>query len=132
MKGLVWGGAGAGLLETTKPKSVTAGIRRRGRWGVIGFGRDEGELEVEIVEDMVVYASKSLEFKLEVSRSEPFEESDFVVVQEWPLEDVSDPLTLLCMRRRVIDVAGNGGLNVRYSMWRMCNYFGTSAPQVFH
>ena len=116
MKGLVRGGAGAGLLETTKPKLVTAGIRRRGRWDVIGLGRDEGKLEVEIVEDAVVYASESLEFKLEVSCSEPFKESDFVVVQEWPLEDVGDPLTLLCVRRWVIDVAGNGGLSVRYSM----------------
>ena len=34
MKGLVWGGAGAGSLEATKPKSVTAGIWRRGRWDV--------------------------------------------------------------------------------------------------
>ena len=116
MKGLVWGGAGTGLLETTKPKSVMAGIWRRGRWDVIRFGRDEGELEVEIVEDAVVYASESLEFELEVSCLEPFKESDFVVVQEWPLEDVGDPLTLLCVRRWVIDVAGNGGLNVRYSM----------------
>ena len=116
MKGLVWGGTGAGLLETTKPKSVTAGIRRRGRWDVIGFGRNEGKLEVEIVEDAVVYASESLEFKLEVSCSEPFKESDFIVVQEWPFEDIGNPLLLLCMRRRVIDVAGNGGLNVRYSM----------------
>ena len=82
MKGLVRGGAGTGLLEMTKPKSVTAGIRRRGRWDVIGFGRDEGKLEVEIVEDTVVYASESLEFELEVSCSEPFKESDFVVVQE--------------------------------------------------
>ena len=94
----------------TKPKSVTAGVRRRGRWDIIRFGRDEGELEVEIVEDAVVYASESLEFELEVSRSEPFEESDFVVVQEWPLEDVSNPLTLLCVSRRVVDMADNGGL----------------------
>ena len=110
MKGLVWGGAGTGLLEMTKPKSVMAGIRRRGRWDVIGFGRDEGKLEVEIVEDAVVYASESLEFELEVSRSEPFEESNFVVVREWPLEDVSNPLTLLCVSRRGVDMAGNGGL----------------------
>ena len=116
MKGLVRGGAGAGLLETTKPKSVTAGIRQRGQWDIIGFGRDEGRLEVEIVEDTVVYASELLEFKLEVSCSEPFKESDFVVVQERLLKDVGDPLTLLCVRRWVIDVAGNGGLNVRYSM----------------
>ena len=100
----------------TKPKLVMEGIRWRGRWDVIRFGRDEGKLEVEIVEDAVVYASESLEFELEVSCSEPFKESDFVVMQEWPLEDVGDPLMLLCVRRWVIDVAGNGGLNVRYSM----------------
>ena len=64
----------------------------------------------------MVYASESLEFELEVSFMEPFKESDFVVVQERPLEDVGDPLTLLCVRRWVIDVAGNGGLSVRYSM----------------
>ena len=111
MKGLVRGGAGAGLLETTKPKSVTAGIWRRGQWDVTGFGRDEGKLEAETVEDAVVYASESLESELEVSCSEPFKESDFVVVQERPLEDVGDPLTLLCVHWRVIDVAGNGGLS---------------------
>ena len=64
----------------------------------------------------MVYASESLEFELEVSFTEPFKESDFVVVQERLLEDVGDPLTLLCVRRWVIDVAGNGGLSVRYSM----------------
>ena len=82
----------------------------RGRWDVIGFGRDEGELEVEIVEDTVVYASESLEFELGVPGTEPFEEHDFVVREERSLEDVCDPLALLCMRRRVIDVTGNGGL----------------------
>ena len=46
MKGLVWGGAGMGSLEMTKLKSVLAGIRWRGQWDVIGFGRDEWELEV--------------------------------------------------------------------------------------
>ena len=105
------------------------GIRWRGWWDVVEDKGNKGALEVEIVEDAVVYASELLEFELEVSCTEPFKESDFVVMQERPLEDVSDPLTLLCMRRWVIDVAGNGGLNVRYSM---CNYFGTSAPQVFH
>ena len=110
MKGLVRGGAGAGLLETTKPKSVTAGIRRRGRWDVIGLGRDEGKLEVEIVEDAVVYASESLEFELEISGAEPFEERNFVVGEEGSLKDVCNPLTLLCVRRRVVDVTGNGGL----------------------
>ena len=64
----------------------------------------------------MVYAGESLEFELEVSRPEPFKKGDFVIVQERSLEDVGDPLTLLCVRRWVIDMAGNGGLDVRYSM----------------
>ena len=105
-----------GIAKTRELKSVTAGVRRRGQWDVIGDRGDKGALEVEIVEDTVVYASESLEFELEVSCPEPFKESDFVVVQEWPLEDVGDPLMLLCVRWRVIDVTGNGGLSVGYSM----------------
>ena len=105
-----------GVAKTREPKSVTAGIQRRGWWDIVGDRGDKGALEVEIVEDTVVYASELLEFELEVSCTEPFKEGDFVVVQERPLEDVGDPLMLLCVRRWVIDVAGNGGLNVRYSM----------------
>ena len=41
MKGLVWGGAGVGLLETTKPKLVMVGIRQRGQWDIIRLGRDK-------------------------------------------------------------------------------------------
>ena len=92
------------------------GIQWRGRWDVVEDRGNKGALEVEIVEDAMVYASESLEFELEVSCTEPFKESDFIVVQERPLEDVGDPLTLLCVRWWVIDVAGNGGLSVRYSM----------------
>ena len=58
----------------------------------------------------MVYASESLEFELEVSCSEPFKESDFIIVQEQPFEDVGDPLPLLCVRRRVVNVTRNGGL----------------------
>ena len=93
-----------------------AGIRQRGRWDVVSDRGNKGALEVEIVEDAVVYASESLKFELEVSCTKPLEESNFVIVQERSLKDISDPLTLLCMRRRVIDVAGNGGLSVRYGM----------------
>ena len=93
-----------------------AGIRWRGRWDVVGDRGNKGALEVEIVEDAVVYASESLEFELEVSCTEPLKESNFIVMQERSLKDIGDPLTLLCMRRRVIDVAGNGGLSVRYGM----------------
>ena len=86
------------------------GIQQRGQWGLIGDRRDEREFEIEVIEDPVVSSSESLEFELEVSCTEPLKESDFVVVQKGPLENIGDPLALLCMRRRVVNVAGNGGL----------------------
>ena len=110
MKGLVQGGARAGSLETTKPKSVTAGIRQRGWWDVVGFSGDKGKLEVQVVKDTMVDCGEVLEFELGVPGTEPFKECDFVVGEERSLKDVCDPLTLLCMRRWVIDVTGNGGL----------------------
>ena len=88
------------------------GIWRRGRWDVIGDRSDERELEIEVIEDPVVNGSELLEFKLEVLCTEPLEESDFVVVQERSFKNIGDPLMLLCVHRRVIDVAGNGGLSV--------------------
>ena len=97
-------------METREPKSVTVGIWRRGRWGIVRDRGNKGALEVEIVEDMVMYASELLEFELDVSCSEPFEESNFVVGEERSLKDICDPLTLLCVCRRVVDVAGNDGL----------------------
>ena len=110
MKGLVRGGAGAGSLETTKPKSVTAGVRRRGWWDVVGFGRDKGKLEIQVVKDPMVDGGEVLELELGGLCSEPFEECDLVVVEIGALEDVKVPLTLLCVSRRVVDMAGNGGL----------------------
>ena len=87
-----------------------AGIRQRGQWDVIWDRGDERELEVEIVEDLVVDGSKVLKFELGVPGTEPFKECDFIVVEERPLKNVGDPLTLLCMCRWVVDVARNGGL----------------------
>ena len=58
----------------------------------------------------MVYASELLEFELDVSCSEPLKESDFVVGEERSLKDICDPLMLLCVCRRVVDVAGNDGL----------------------
>ena len=110
MKGLVRGGVGAGSLEMTKPKSVTAGIRRRGRWDVVGFGGDKGKLEIQVVKDPMVDSGEVLELELGGLCSEPLEKCDLVVVEIGALEDVKVPLTLLCVSRRVIDVAGNGRL----------------------
>ena len=110
MKGLVWGGAGAGSLETTKPKSVMAGIRWRGRWDVVGFSGDKGKLEIQVVKDPMVDGGEVLELELGVPGTEPFKECNFIVGEERSLKDVCDPLTLLCVRRWVIDVTGNGGL----------------------
>ena len=58
-------------------------------------------------------SSEVLKLELGVSGTEPLKESNFIIMQERLLEDVSDPLTLLCMHRRVVNVARNGGLFVR-------------------
>ena len=100
-----------GSLETTKLKSVMAGIRRWGRWDVVGFGGDKGELEIQVVKDVMVDCGEVLEFELGVPGTEPFEERDFVVGEERSFKDVCDPLALLCVRRQVIDVTRNGGLS---------------------
>ena len=91
-------------------KSVTVGIWRRGRWDVIRNGGNKRALEVEVVVDVVMYGSESLEFELDVSCTEPLKESDFVVMQERLLKNIGNPLALLCVCRWVIDVARNGGL----------------------
>ena len=110
MKGLVWGGARAGSLEMTKPKSVMAGIRWRGQWDVVRFGRDKGKLEIQVIKDVMVDCGEMLKFKLGVPGTEPFKECNFVVGEERLLKDVCDPLMLLCVCQQVIDVTGNGGL----------------------
>ena len=110
MKGLVRGRAGAGSLETTEPKSVTAGIWQRGQWDVVGFRGDKGELEIQVVKDTMVDGGKVPEFELGGLCSEPLEECDLIVVEIGALKGVKVPLTLLCMSRRVVDVASNGGL----------------------
>ena len=93
-----------------EPKSVTAGIRRSGRRDVIGLGWDEWELKVEIEEDTVVYCCEVLEFKLGGLCSEPLEKCNLIIVEIGALKDVKVPLMLLCVSRRVVNVAGNGGL----------------------
>ena len=99
-----------GFLETREPKSVMVGIRRRGWWDVIGDRSNERKFEVKVIEDPVVNGSEVLKFELGVLGMEPFEERDFIVREERSLKDVCDPLTLLCMRRQVVDVTRNGGL----------------------
>ena len=110
MKGLIWGGAGAGSLETTELKLVTAGIQRRGQWDVVGFSGDKGELEVQVIKDTMVDGGEVLEFELGGLCSEPLKKCDLIVVEIGALEDVKVPLMLLCMSRQVVDVASNGGL----------------------
>ena len=63
---------GAGLLETRELKSVTVGIRWRGRRDVIGDRSDERELEVKVIEDPVVDGSEVLEFELNRRRINKF------------------------------------------------------------
>ena len=64
MKGLVHGRVGAGSLETTEPKLVTAGIQERGRWDVVRFSRDKGELEIQVIKDAMVDGGEVLELEL--------------------------------------------------------------------
>ena len=94
----------------TKPKLVTAGIWWRGRWDVVRFGGDKWELEIHVVKDAMVDCGEVLEFKLGVPGTEPFKECNFIVGEERSLKDICDPLTLLCVRWRVVDVTRNGGL----------------------
>ena len=110
MKGLVWGRAGVGSLETTKPKSVTAGIRQRGRWDIVGFGKDKGTFEIQVEEDVMVDGCEPVKLELRNLGSEPFGEGNFIIVEVGLLEDIEVPLTLLCVCRRVVDMTGNGGL----------------------
>ena len=94
----------------TKLKSVTAGIRWRGRWDVVGFSGDKGKLEVQVVKGPMVDGGKVLELELGGLCSEPLEECNLVVVEIGALEGVEIPLTLLRVSQRVVDMAGNGGL----------------------
>ena len=99
-----------GVLETREPKSVTAGVRRRGRWDVIRDRRDEGELEVQVKKDVVVDSGEAVKLELGDLGSEPLGKGDFVIMEVRPLKDIKVPLALLCVRRQVVNVAGNGGL----------------------
>ena len=102
---------GVGVLEMRELKSVMVGIWWRGQWDIIGDQGNKGALEIEVIEDTVMYGSESLEFKLDVSCMEPLKESNLIVVQEGLLKDVSNSLTLLCMCWQVVDMAGDGGLS---------------------
>ena len=95
-----------------EPKSVMAGIRRRGQRDVIRLRWDEWELKVEIEEDAVVYCCKVLEFELGGLCSEPLEEGNLIIVEVGSLEGVEVPLPLLSVGWRVVDMASNGGLMV--------------------
>ena len=55
-------------------------------------------------------SGEMLKLELGVPGTKPFEEHNFVIVEERPLKNVSDPLTLLCVRQQVVDVARNDRL----------------------
>ena len=58
----------------------------------------------------MVDGGEVLELELGGLCSEPLKECNLVVVEIGALEDVEVPLTLLCVSRRVVDMAGNGRL----------------------
>ena len=82
-------------------KSVMAKIQWRGQWDVIGDRSNEWELEIEIIEDTVVYGGEMLEFKLGGLRSKPFEEGNLVIMKVRLLKDVDVPLSLLSVSQWV-------------------------------
>ena len=59
----------------------------------------------------MVYGSKMLKFELGDLCSEPLKEGNLIVMEVGSLENIKVPLMLLCMRRQVVDVAGNDGLS---------------------
>ena len=75
-----------------EPKSITAGIQRRGWWDAIGDRGNERELEIEAIEDLVMDGSELVKLKLGGLCSEPLNESDFVIVEIGLLKDVKVPL----------------------------------------
>ena len=99
-----------GVLETREPKSVMVGIWWRGQWDIIWFSRDKQEFEIQIVKDSVVDGGEMLKLELGVLGMKPFEEHDFIIVEERPFKNVGNPLMLLCVCQQVVDVAGNDGL----------------------
>ena len=101
---------GGGTSEDERAEICYSRNTAEGAWDVIGDRSDERELEIEVVEDPVMDGGEVLEFKLGILGMKPFKEGNLVVVQERPLEDVSDPLSLLCVCQQVVDVAGNGRL----------------------
>ena len=99
-----------GVLETRETKSVMVGIWWRGQWDIIWFSRDKQEFEIQIVKDSVVDGGEMLKLELGVLGMKPFEEHDFIIVEERPFKNVGNPLMLLCVCQQVVDVAGNDGL----------------------
>ena len=89
------------------------GIRWRGQWDVVGFGRNKWEFEIQVVKDSMVDGCELVKLELCSLGSEPFDESNFVVMEIGSLEDIEVSLTLLCVRRWVVNVARNGRLIIR-------------------
>ena len=87
----------AGVSETREPKSVMAGIWRRGWWYVIGFSGDKQELEIQVIKDLVVDGCESVKLKLCSLGMEPFKEGNLIVMEVRPLKDIKVPLALLCV-----------------------------------
>ena len=113
MKGLVGGGTEAGSLEMTKLKSVMAGVRQRGQCDVVGFRGNKREFEIQVVKDSMVDGCELVKLKLRSLGLEPFDESDFIVMEIGSLKDIDVLLTLLCVCQWVVNVTGNGGLIIR-------------------
>ena len=89
------------------------GIQWRGWWDVVRFRGNKQELEIQVIKDLMVDSHEPVKLKLCSLSSEPFDESDFVVVEIGSLKNVKVPLSLLCMGQWVVNVTRNGGLIIR-------------------
>ena len=81
MKGLVGGGTGAGSLEMTKPKPVMAGVWQRGQWDIVRFRGNKQEFEIQVIKDLMVDGHEPVKLELCSLGSEPFDKSDFVIME---------------------------------------------------
>ena len=81
MKGLIGGGTGVGSLEMTKPKPVMAGVRQRGQWDIVRFEGNKQEFEIQVIKDSMVDGHEPVKLELRSLGSEPFDKSDFVIME---------------------------------------------------
>ena len=70
-----------GSLEMTKPKPVMAGVWQRGQWDIVRFEGNKQEFEIQVIKDSMVDGHEPVKLELRSLGSEPFDKSDFVIME---------------------------------------------------